>query len=219
MNAYNIITVLGLISYFVPILILGFKKIWRRSPFLLFALYWVIGGLINLSDYIPGISGRQMEVIAVLYNIVDFPLILFILFQSTRHPLARKLIVMAMLVLCLVLIFSPGKPGIYYESVQYYLAAGLFAVVAVLIILILAYIQKVHHSNTEFALIFIYSGLLFEYGTFVVNYIFDYYMRESSSQDNYLIYYLSTLIAVMVASYGLISVKRPSTGPGYSKIA
>jgi hypothetical protein len=58
------------------------------------------------------------------------------------------------------------------------------------------------------ALLFIHAALLFEYGTYIVVYIFDYFYVDTAVLDNYLIYYLSTLIAIMVACFGLLQKRE-----------
>jgi hypothetical protein len=54
--------------------------------------------------------------------------------------------------------------------------------------------------------------LFFEYGTFVVIYIFDYLLPgTSTSSDNFLVYYLSSLVALPVAICGFLikGIKTP----------
>jgi hypothetical protein len=58
----------------------------------------------------------------------------------------------------------------------------------------------------------IYAALFFEYGTFVVIYIFDYFLPgTSTTADNFLVYYLSSLVALPVAICGFLTkgIKTP----------
>jgi hypothetical protein len=62
------------------------------------------------------------------------------------------------------------------------------------------------HSGRERGLLFIYAALLFEYGTYIIIYIFDYYLEHiSSTMDNYLVYYVSSLIALVIATCGYLT--------------
>ena len=73
--------------------------------------------------------------------------------------------------------------------------------------------QKLEHTAKENAIVFMHVSWLFAYGTFVIIYIFEYYVKISGSEiDNFLIYYISSLIAVAIASIGF-GIKNGTTIP------
>ena len=88
---YNILSTLAILASFLPMLIVVIKKLWRSQPFLLFACYWALGGLVNLVDKIPGIGPRQLEYITVIYNMFDVPMVLAILYVCSTSAGVKKL--------------------------------------------------------------------------------------------------------------------------------
>jgi hypothetical protein len=60
-----------------------------------------------------------------------------------------------------------------------------------------------------YTLQFIYYALLFEYGISVVTFIFSYMIPDQRDlQDSFLIYHLSIIVSVAVATYGLLTHKK-----------
>jgi hypothetical protein len=103
--------------------------------------------------------------------------------------------------------------GWVHESAKYVMAISLILILFLLFWEISLYMQKLEHSARENAMIFIHISWLFAYGTFVVIYIFEYYIKVSGSDiDNFLIYYISTLIAVTIASIAF-SIRKGSGVP------
>lgn len=202
---YEIVSVLAIVAYFVPLAIVLLKKMWQVTPFLLFALYWVVGGLVNLVDYM-GLSARAVEITTVVYNMLDMPVVMFILHKITSSASLKKFTGIAAPVLLAAEIISVIIRGVNYEAIKYTLAAGLLLVLTLIVWEIILYLQKIVHSGRERGLLFIYAALLFEYGTYIIIYIFDYYLEHiSSTIDNYLVYYISSLIAIVIATCGYLT--------------
>ncbi len=67
----------------------------------------------------------------------------------------------------------------------------------------------------EKALLLIHGALLFQYGTYIVVYVFDYFIVDvADGVDKFLIYYISTIISIGIGSSGLLLKglqKLPST--------
>ncbi len=211
---YEIVSVLAIVAYFVPLAIVLLKKMWQVTPFLLFALYWVVGGLVNLTDY-AGFSSRTSEIITVVYNILDMPVVMFILHKTTSSPGVRKVTGVAVPVFLAAEIVNSIIRGLNYEAIKYTLAVGLLLVLVLIVWEIILYLQKIEHTGRERGLLFIYAALLFEYGTYIIIYIFDYYLQHiSSTVDNYLVYYVSSLIAIVIATCGYLT-KGINKKPGF----
>lgn len=202
---YEIVSVLAIASYFVPLAIVLLKKMWQITPFLLFALYWAIGGLVNLVDHI-GVSARTVELTTVLYNIFDMPAVMYILHKTTSSATVKKFTGIAAPGLLATEIINCVIRGLNYEALKYTLAIGLVLVLTLIVWEIILYLHKIVHSGRERGLLFIYAALLFEYGTYIIIYIFDYYLEHfSSTADNYLVYYISSLIAIVIATCGYLT--------------
>ena len=205
---FRVISVVAIISYGLPLFIVLGKQLWRDLPFRLFSIYWMVNGIINLLDQLPLLDLRTREILGVIYNFADIPAMLVMLWFTTVHPYIRRFIVFAgsaYILLQTVLLLSNG---INYDAMKYSLGIGLVIVIIAITWNIIRYLQKMEHTPRQRAMLFIYAALLFEYGTFVVIYIFDYFISGTSTIDNFLIYYISSLIAIGIACYGLLLGKK-----------
>ena len=202
---YEIVSVVAIVAYFVPLAIVLLKKLWTVTPFLLFALYWVVGGLVNLVDHM-GFGSRTIEITTVLYNVLDMPLVMAILYYTTSSPAIKKFTSLAVPCFLGFEIVNLAIRGLNYPALKYTLAIGLVLTLTLIVWEIVLYLQKIVHSGREKGLLFIYAALLFEYGTYIIIYIFDYYLEHiSSTMDNYLVYYISSLIALVIATCGYLT--------------
>jgi hypothetical protein len=94
--------------------------------------------------------------------------------------------------------------GVRYDSIKYILGAGVLMVLISLIWEIGLYLQRIEHTSREKSMLFMFAALLFEYGSYTIVYTFDYFVRPYDVVDNHLVYYISTVIAILIASYGLL---------------
>lgn len=210
---YNIISIAAIVSYFVPLAIVLIKGLQREPFFLLFAGYWAIGGVINSIDLFPEFPSEVSYTIGVIYNMLDIPIILGIFYYTTSSILMRRFILLALAFTIVIEITSTAIMGLDYDALKYSLGTGIALVIAVVIWEIVRYLQKIEHSNRQNAKIFIYAALLFEYGTFILIYIFDYFIANSSRKDSFLIYYISTLVAILIASCGYLLFRKYENKP------
>src|SRR5882724_2878504 len=203
---YQVVSVLAIMGYFVPMLIVLLKKLWKVIPFLLFALYWLANGLINVLLLIPGLNRTFIENLTVVYNMLDMPIILSIIHFSTSSVQIRWFTRVAVPFFVALELVNSLFLGVNADALKYPLAVGLLIVLPAIIWEIVLYLQKVQHTGKEKALLLIYCALLFEYGTYIVIYIFDYYLQKISSVvDNYVFYYISSVIALMIAISGYMT--------------
>jgi hypothetical protein len=202
---YHVVSIVAIIGYFVPILIVLLKKLWPTTPFLLFAAYWLLGGLVNTIDFMH-LQPRTIEIVTVFYNSVDMPAVLAIIYFTTSSSSIKKFTRIIVPTLIALEVVNLSIRGINYDSLKYTTAVGLIIVLLVIIWEIILYLQKIEHSGIEKGLLFIYAALLFEYGTYIVIYIFDYYLEEASTTiDNFIVYYISSLVAVIIAICGFMT--------------
>ena len=206
-QVYKIISILATVAYFIPAFIVVFKKLWRDTYFFYLGIYWLLGAMVNIVTNTLGMELRTLEIITVLYNMIDIPFILWILwYTSFSSQLAKLLrfVIVGYVVTEIVLVLAFG---LNYDAIKYIIGGGLLLVVATLIWEITIYLQRIEHSNREKAMLFIYAALLFEYGSFTIVYIFDYFIIPADQVDKWLIYYISTLIAIAIACFGFLLKK------------
>jgi hypothetical protein len=214
---YHLISIAAVASYFVPILIVLMKKAWRDQFFLLFAVYWCVGGMINVFDVVPGVSKHLLHNITIFYNMLDIPFMLGILYFTTTYNFIRKTAVVGIALLLFVQVISIIKGGISYDSQKYALGIGVALVLCIVAMEIIRYMQKIEHSTRQNAKMFVYAALLFEYATFIVIYIFDYILISEDRQDSFIIYYISTLVAILIASCGFLLFRKYESSSNYLK--
>lgn len=172
---------------------------------MLFALYWAFGGLVNLVDYIPAVAEKTVVKLNVIYNLLDMPMVLAIFYFTTSIHLIKKITQIAVPLYLVLAIINSVILGLNYDALKYMLALGLIFVLTILIWEIIVNLQKVQHTSREKALVLIYAALLFQYGTYIIIYIFDYYLISVSNViDNFIIYYISSVVALAIASGGLL---------------
>lgn len=96
--------------------------------------------------------------------------------------------------------------GFNTDVLEYVLGLELLIVLSVIVWEIILKLQQIRLTGPVKGLLLIYAALFFEYGTFVVIYIFDYFLPgTSTSSDNFLVYYLSSLVALPVAICGFLT--------------
>lgn len=208
---YQIVSILAVGLYFVPMLIVLGKKLWPAVPFRLFALYWLVAALVNLVEFIP-LSAYAMELYTVIYNLLDIPLVLAVFYFSTSDAAVKKFTKIVAPALLLTGLVNCIIRGFTTDALEYVLGGELLIVLGVIIWEIILKLQKIKLTGHTKGLLLICAALFFEYGTFVVIYIFDYLLPgTSTSSDNFLVYYLSSLVALPVAICGFLikGIKTP----------
>lgn len=192
------------------LIVLG-KKLWPAVPFRLFALYWLVAAVVNLVEFIP-LSAYAMELYTVIYNLLDIPLVLTVFYFSTADTAVKKFTKIVAPALLLTGLVNCIIRGFNSDALEYLLGVELLIVLGVIIWEIILKLQKIKLTGHAKGLLLICAALFFEYGTFVVIYIFDYLLPgTSTSTDNFLVYYLSSLVALPVAICGFLikGIKTP----------
>ena len=202
---YLVVSILTVIMSFVPAVIVMLKKLWQATPFQYFAIYWIINGLVNIMFLIEGLNKQFIEVTSVIYNALDIPMMVGIVYLAAFSQALRKFIRIGLALFILFEIFCLARGGLKYESLKYVLGLGLIFIMTIIIWQISLYLQQVVNARREKALLLIHGGLLFQYGTYIVVYIFDYFLQNvADGVDKFLIYYISTVISIGIGSSGLL---------------
>ena len=178
--------------------------------FIWFSVYWMLAGSVNVL-FISGAFENSMllTVTERVFNLADAPFMLFILYKTVHIGVIRNSIKkMLPAFLCASLLVT------FFTQLQDYAEAlmvglGLIVILLYIIWIITHYIKGIKYYNTEHTLQFIYYALLFEYGISVVTFIFSYMIPDKSNvHDSFFIYYISIIISISLASYGLLLHKE-----------
>lgn len=209
---YQLIAFLAAISFFSPLFIVFVRKLGKYPAFVWLTLYWALAGAINLLFMIESFAiSRLGSVVERVYNLADAPIMLFVLYKAVQIEKVQdsiKKMLPAFLCAVLLLTVFTGLQR-YAEIVM--VGCGLLIILIYIIWIIVHYISGVKLSGLEQAQQFIYYALLFEYGVSVITFVFNYLVPEQRNvQDSFLIYHVSVIISVAVASYGLIRYRLKS---------
>jgi hypothetical protein len=202
---HHTLSVVALVAYFIPILTIAVKNLWKDIPVLVFSFYWAMGGLIHLVFFLPGLSTEAVNRLCVVYNIMDVPIVLFILYMNTKLGYMKRFIRFITPLYFIIEILNGILRGFTVESYKYFLAVGVLIILIAVVAEIFSYFQKMQHSPREKAIIFLYIAVFFEYALYVVVYIFTYIIIIDEKKDNDILYDLSTLLGIIIASFGFLS--------------
>jgi len=204
-HIYQIASVLTIVLSFVPTLIVLVKKLWRATPFQLFAIYWIMNGIINTIVLTPLFSKAALESIIVVYNALDVPVMAFALCQSTTSARLKKLMRIGFGAFIAYELFCLMRHGLHYEALKYSMGIGVVMLMVVIVWQIILFLQQMEYATREKALLYILGSLLFQYGMYLVVYVFDYFVKDLPDQvDKFLIYYTASIISLVIANYGLM---------------
>ncbi|RZS74371.1 hypothetical protein EV199_0218 [Pseudobacter ginsenosidimutans] len=206
---YHLISVLTVVAYFLPIAIVAIRRLWKETTLLVFAAYWALSGFINITDKITGIPENVMVNIGIIYNMLDMPLVIAIYCFTTKLSGIRNFTRIVLPIYLLALCLNPFFQGLNYDGLKYLLGLGLILVFTIIIWDLVYHLRKLEHSSREKAQMLIDAALLFQYGTYVIIYIFDYFwVKASNETDNFIIYYISSIVALTVGSCAYLLVRR-----------
>lgn len=207
----QILSLIALFAFFLPLVVVLAKKLTKDRFFMSFAIYWTLAGVAELFDRLPYFSRELKSVVNVVYNMLDTPMVLGIMFFTTTSVAMKRYASLAMIFYLSLEIMGVVYKGLSYDALKYPLGVGLLLVIVALAWEVIEYMKKVEHSSRETARLLICAAVLFEYASFIVIYIFDYLMPERNQLDRtdiYLVYYLSALIGTFIALTGFVTYKK-----------
>jgi hypothetical protein len=139
---YQIVSILAVGLYFVPMLIVLGKKLWPAVPFRLFALYWLVGAFVNLIEFIP-LPAFAIERFTVIYNLLDIPFVLTVFYFSTADAAVKKFIKIVAPALLLTGLANCIIRGFTTDALEYVLGGELLIVLGVIIWEIILKLQQI----------------------------------------------------------------------------
>lgn len=190
---------------FIPAVIVLLKKLWQATPFNFFAAYWIINGLMNTMLLIKDLNKQFLEVVIVVYNSIDIPMMVGVIYFAAFSDRLKRFIRISVVLFVVFEIACLIHGGFDYDALKYAMGVGLLLILTIIIWQLSLFLQQIEHASREKALLLIHGALLFQYGTYIVVYVFDYYLIDfADTVDKFLIYYISTIISIGIGSSGLL---------------
>ena len=199
----SILTIITILFFLTPAVVISLKKFWRDKFLQLFGIYGIAAAIINLLDLFM-IPYSVIEKINVLYNILDIPFVILMLFQITRSSLVKQMMKGSMIVYLVLQIASLVKFGWNYDSIKYSLGYGIVMIIMFSAYLLSTYVRRMNLGKLHIAHMILLGSLLFNYGSFVVIYIFDFYVEDYNMADNLMLYYISSCVSMAMVTAGLL---------------
>ncbi len=207
----SIVSDISIACCFLPLILVLWKKLSHEKTFLFIGIYWMAYALINLPVWIGHAPNYSLQNnLTLFHNLVDTPLALLIFYFSSPFIYKKALfyILCGFVFVELALLFMAG-----YNSAtgMVIIGMGSMIVFGLSIIGIIRFFQIIEHTPFQNSMGYVYAGFLFGNGLFLIVYSFSYLdSKATDTVDNFFLYYVSLILSVLLATYGLWSYRRPT---------
>jgi hypothetical protein len=203
---YLLISNLAIGLCFLPFVLLWFKKLLHVKAYLGIAIYWMCSGFVNLPHWMGQSQDHELQNrLTLLYNLLDGPLALLVfLFAFTGKK--RRAVGYTLVLFILFELVMVAWKGYNFDSSTVIIGVDLLLVLIYSTSGVLQYLKEMEHTEFETSMVFIYAALLFDYGVFIIIYIFSYlrlFYSQTDSNDNFWLYYISLFLSVLLTCFGL----------------
>ncbi|MBS1748327.1 MAG: hypothetical protein JST63_00315 [Bacteroidetes bacterium] len=204
------ISIITTIAFFLPLIMLMVRNLIQDRILIWFAAFWAWSGLANILfsfDFVT--TNKVMLILQRVYNLFDFPILLFVLFKTTYIKEVRNSIGKIMLPFFIIETVTIAISGFENMVESILVFAGVLIALYYIGWIILLHMKGTHYSNYQHAMQFIYYALFFEYGVSTINFIYSYILPDKVSEaDNFLIFYMASCITILIALYGILVYKE-----------
>lgn len=211
---YKLASILAAACFFIPVILVTVRNLFRNKLLLWFAVYWFWAGLINVlcSTEIIG-NTLALNIVERIYNLLDIPIILFIIYRTTDIESIRKSLKKILIPLLTLEVVILTATGFSNEMETALVFCGVLLVLFYISWTIISYARKTSFKDYSISYQCIYYGLLFEYTISIIIVIYSYMIpHRSNNDDNFLIFHLSTIITIATASAGILAYKEEKPG-------
>jgi hypothetical protein len=225
---YTIVSNGAVVLCFIPFLFLGWKNMRKVRTWWVLGIYWLLNGLDNLLGiwFASRSEGSHVLVrqLSFYYSLAETPIVL-LAFAMARQGRSRKglLLVLVLFMVGESILLRLGGNGFLVLI----MGSGLGIIILYSVMGLWDYLKKMEPTRFENSMAFIYSSLIFSYGSMLIIYIFAHFHHATGTTvkdtDSFLLYYVSLLLSAAVTCAGLWSYgirrshPRPwSASSGYS---
>ena len=205
-----IVSDLSIACCFLPLfLVLWKEKLGHEKTFLWIGIYWMANAVINLPVWVGHTTNYSLQNnLALFHNLVDTPLAILIFYFSSPYSY-RKILFYTLISFISVEIIFLLLAGYNSASGMVIIGVGSMIIFCFSIIGIVQFFQIMEHTPFQNTMGYVYAGFLFGNGLFLIIYSFNYLdSRGNNTVDNFFLYYVSLILSVLLASYGLWTHRR-----------
>ena len=211
MNPSNIIGILSASTLLLPAIFILFGRLYRNKSLLALMISYMVTAIYNLmaANIIP-VEKDVRQVVGILNNYVDVPLVMlsFLLFCTSKTK--EKLIyisLIAFIIYELVVYFIFGLTTI---SVVYIMGPGIGIILIYAAYFFSQYVRLSLTRSKAIGKTLMITSVLFGYGCYAMIYFIYYIQKTSAVADVFLIYYIVTIISTLLVTVGLGQIYRRS---------
>lgn len=199
----KLLPIVAIFSYFTPMIIFIVRNFWGMHAHLLFAIYFILNGLINLANYFELFDITINTNLALGFNVLDFPIVSVGIYMVAQSKWVRWLIKLSLPVYIGATLYSLYQYSFTPESLNKFIPYSITIVVILIIIEICHFFQKIEHTKYETSIVFILGAVFFHYASFILVYLFlNHFQDLASTKDTFTIYYCSSIISMLFAVLG-----------------
>ncbi len=218
----KLLPLISTIVFILPALTITLRRLWSVTFFKMFGIYGLMGAALTSLD-MSTIDPLIIERVGLIYNMIDIPYVMLMIFIISKNELVKRVIILSVVLYIFLQLVFYFREGMNYAAIKISLGYGLSIVLLAVIFTLLNFFRRMGLTSRQVAYIVILSALMFDYGTFIVIYIFDYYVTGYNITDNLVIYYISSIIAMTIGTVGLWVPNRsselnPRVNSDYSRI-
>jgi len=206
MSLNSTLGVLSSIILFVPvILIIGFKLFTNRS-FLALSLYYFVSGVYNLiSQNVLNAPATIARPLGIIVNLLDAPLMLLFLIFFGTSVLMKKRITRAIFIFLVFEVIIMLIYGFTVKAVKIILGPDIAIIIALSFLFFMRNVKLAVTNQKSLGKAIMASSVLLSYTIFTVVYIFYYLVKTGQYRDDAeLVYYLVTILSVILMSIGIV---------------
>lgn len=218
-DLYKLASLLAAVSFFLPVLLIAIRGLSGNKLLLWFGIYWCWSGLINILcslDFIQ--QSSALNFIERLYNLADVPFILFIIMKTTHVEGIKRSLQKILLPLLFIEIIISVITWLSNGMETAIVFSGVLLVLFYISWTIFSYSKKNSFKDSSISYQYIYYALLFEYATSILIVVYSYIIPDkANNSDNFLIFHISTIIAIATASAGILTCQVQGSEPKIKK--
>ncbi|HEY9363909.1 MAG TPA: hypothetical protein VIQ00_11640 [Chitinophagaceae bacterium] len=219
MSLHNFISITSTIALFLPVLVIVSLRLFSNKSYLLLAIYYLLAFIYNLvTAGVWNLSIETRRTAALINNFLDVPLMMgFLLYFTTSWRLSKQMKAVILLFAAFEVIVL-ATIGATFDKSTVILGPGILVIISFCGYFFIKQMQVRLNEFQEIGKILILSSLLFSYGCFSIVYLFHYILKTPNRADVFLVYYLITIIASLLITFGIWKERKKITQTEADKV-
>lgn len=211
MNPVTLIGIVSACAQLMPVVIILVCRLYGNKSLLALLFYYFMQALYNLmSEGLIPAAKSTTEVVGVITNYLDIPLMLVIILFFSNNKDKQKIVYVTMAVFAVYEIVLSLMMGINFTTAIYITGAGIVLMMVYSMYLFSQYVKLTIEKNKAWGRTLMVTSILFAYSCYALIYFIYYIQKTSAVADVFIIYYIVSIISSILMSLGLLWVYNRS---------